>query len=400
MEGMEWATPSPVGPARRKVLRIIAVRAKLDGVGHYRVSIPALALRDRGHTVDILDSKPGKSMICSAWFAEYDVALLQNLVDPGWLEIIGKIDKSRRPITVGCIDDLVGGLDKSNPLWSEYNKARPHFVECMKRCDAMIFSTPELASHYGRLNPRFRIVPNYLDIPGFRNWDEPEKHLFPDRLVVGWLGGTQHVNDELPMREGLGAFLQENPDALFAFCGNRDLSRLWKKSIGIKDEQFRYLPGTEFDGYQSRISQFDIGVAPLRDTEFNRCKSDLRLLEYGAWGVPYVASDVAPYRRFHEQTRGVGGCLAASMQEWYDHLAGMSQNIVPTKARGACLRSLVREHRGHYACGEAWENALSSIVTGDVFGYCDTTAKVSRNARCPCGSGEKYKRCCFPSWGE
>jgi glycosyltransferase involved in cell wall biosynthesis len=40
----------------------------------------------------------------------------------------------------------------------------------------------------------------------------------------------------------------------------------------------------------------DIAIAPLVDNLFNRCKSNLRLLEYGAMGWPVVCSDVYPYR--------------------------------------------------------------------------------------------------------
>ena len=29
----------------------------------------------------------------------------------------------------------------------------------------------------------------------------------------------------------------------------------------------------------------------------------------------------------------------------------------------------------------------------------NTGAKVSRNDPCPCGSGKKYKKCCYPKFG-
>lgn len=400
---MERSPPSPVGPHWRKVLRILSVRSKLDGVGHYRVSIPALALRDRGHTVDILDNKP-TIRICNQWFADYDAVILQNLADTGWIEVIKTIPEGRRPVTIGCIDDLIGGLDRSNPCFREYELARPKVIECMGLCDGMIYSTPEIASHYAGLNRRYQVVPNYLDIPGLRDWDTQEERLFPDRFVVGWLGGTQHVNDELPMREGLKAFLDANPRALFAFCGNGQLSVLWKKSIGVSDDQWRYIkppgigePEGNFDRYQTVISQFDVGVAPLQNTEFNRCKSDLRLLEYGAWGVPYVASNIAPYRRFAGEV--FGGYLAATPEEWIGGLLALRDDREREKI-GGWLKQHVREHRGSYACGEAWEKALSAIISGEALQSCDTVTKVSRNERCPCGSGAKYKRCCFPAWGE
>jgi glycosyltransferase involved in cell wall biosynthesis len=40
----------------------------------------------------------------------------------------------------------------------------------------------------------------------------------------------------------------------------------------------------------------DIAIAPLEDNLFNRCKSNLRLLEYGAMSWPVVCSDVYPYQ--------------------------------------------------------------------------------------------------------
>ncbi|MBI4743223.1 MAG: hypothetical protein HY776_00055, partial [Actinobacteria bacterium] len=43
------------------------------------------------------------------------------------------------------------------------------------------------------------------------------------------------------------------------------------------------------------VANIDIGLAPLADTVFNRCKSDLKLLEYGILGIPSVASYTGPY---------------------------------------------------------------------------------------------------------
>ena len=162
------------------------------------------------------------------------------------------------------------------------------------------------------------------------------------------------------MKEGLREFLRQTPEAVFAFCGNRNLGHIWKKSIRIPDDQWLFLEGDEFDGYQTRISQFDIGVAPLRYTKFNTCKSDLRLLEYGAWGVPYVASDITPYRRFYEQSNGYGGFLASTPAEWTSRLTYWANNDDPRD--GGLLRQHVRQKRGNRACGEKWEECLTTIM--------------------------------------
>lgn len=59
-----------------------------------------------------------------------------------------------------------------------------------------------------------------------------------------------------------------------------------------------------------------VGIAPLVDNLFNRCKSNLKVLEYSALGVPSVASDVEPYSPASVITAGKG-----RPRDWIDALA-------------------------------------------------------------------------------
>jgi len=40
----------------------------------------------------------------------------------------------------------------------------------------------------------------------------------------------------------------------------------------------------------------DVAIAPLALHDFNRCKSPIKLLEYGALGIPVICTDIEPYR--------------------------------------------------------------------------------------------------------
>lgn len=42
------------------------------------------------------------------------------------------------------------------------------------------------------------------------------------------------------------------------------------------------------------------------------------------------------------------------------------------------------------------KNLLTKIF--NLFKNNQYSIKISRNAPCPCGSGKKYKRCCFPKY--
>jgi hypothetical protein len=43
---------------------------------------------------------------------------------------------------------------------------------------------------------------------------------------------------------------------------------------------------------------FDLVLAPLQDNVFNRCKSNIKLLEMGALGIPTIVQDLTPYKKY------------------------------------------------------------------------------------------------------
>ena len=59
------------------------------------------------------------------------------------------------------------------------------------------------------------------------------------------------------------------------------------------------LPVTE---YGLLYDQFDIAIAPLEDNRFNRCKSNLKIIEAGMKGLPIFVQNIHPYI---DDTKGV-----------------------------------------------------------------------------------------------
>jgi GT2 family glycosyltransferase/glycosyltransferase involved in cell wall biosynthesis len=81
---------------------------------------------------------------------------------------------------------------------------------------------------------------------------------------------------------------------------------------------------------RQRRQPWSIGIAPLADTPFNRCKSSIKMLDYAALGLATVVSDMAAYRDpacggFAQalSLEGVmtGGYFAADAAQWFHALA-------------------------------------------------------------------------------
>jgi hypothetical protein len=70
--------------------------------------------------------------------------------------------------------------------------------------------------------------------------------------------------------------------------------------------------------------RWDIALAPLMDTPFNRCKSDLKYLDYAAVGAAGIYSRVAPYQAGirHLETGWLADNTPAAWVEALDGLIG------------------------------------------------------------------------------
>ena len=58
------------------------------------------------------------------------------------------------------------------------------------------------------------------------------------------------------------------------------------------------------------------GLAPLENTEFNRCKTPVKYLEYTACNIPTLASNVVVYNQFHDNQE----IMLVEDDQWYNKI--------------------------------------------------------------------------------
>jgi len=98
--------------------------------------------------------------------------------------------------------------------------------------------------------------------------------------------------------------------------------------------QLEKIPGIDLLYYPSKLREcaFDIGIAPLIETGFNQAKSDLKIKEMAALGIPVVASNIIPYK--DSIKHGYTGFLANTGKEWYDMIELLIKDEVLRKRLG------------------------------------------------------------------
>jgi processive 1,2-diacylglycerol beta-glucosyltransferase len=201
---------------------------------------------------------------------------------------------------IHALDDDLLGLPADRP-GGPTAEQRAGLAALIGAADGLLVTTAPLAERLAPLNPRIAIVPNALDerlMPA--GWAHRLVSPFDPRPVVGYMGTFTHDEDLRLVATALRAAHRQLPHGLIfeIVSGLRDRSVLAAfdgipvRLIRLPPADIRYLP---FNLWFTHAGRWDLGIAPLVDTPFNRCKSDLKFLDYAAAGVAGIFSRVTPY---------------------------------------------------------------------------------------------------------
>jgi hypothetical protein len=102
----------------------------------------------------------------------------------------------------------------------------------------------------------------------------------------------------------------------------------------------------------------DIGIAPLRNMPFNEAKSEIKLLEYSASGIPWVASASSSYANL-SATWGAGR-IAHRPHQWLRHLRELVGSRQLRIEEGQRLYELSRTRDITHGIS-LWNEILSSL---------------------------------------
>ncbi|MDI6874894.1 MAG: glycosyltransferase [Actinomycetota bacterium] len=337
-------------------MRVLFYCANLSGSGHYRCVYPARALRRRGHRADW---RVGVSLNPETYDpvdTSYDVYVIQMAQHKGVLTLLRRLAALGK-VGLVEVDDHVRATPFYNPAFRAFRgrdgKARA-LEECARAADGVTVSTPELAELFTPLNPNTFPLPNCIDL-GDPAWNpRPEKEA--GRVVVGWAGSPTHLEDFRPLVPVLEALCRRYPQVKVAVGGPKEVFALLDQ---VPEEQKEYLPPVPFEEYPGMLARFDVGLVPLADNSFNRCKSDLKGLEYSALGIPFVASPLPAYRRLVEE--GENGFLCSHRREWFGRLSVLVEKEDLRRRMGRRAREIVeRRMSDHYA--PLWEGILETLI--------------------------------------
>lgn len=366
------------------MIKVLATYADNAGCGDYRVRLPAAAVNakagEHGVTVTTADHFEADATFVNGKYVIRHVALpkdtevvaVQRPVHAAMAGVLAWL-KSQRPdvgIVVELDDDLLA-VPTSNIAYSRINR-KSNALEnsdwlrmAMRHADVLTVSTPELARRYGHGVPTFVVrngVPAaMLGLPSRAIGRKRTSDQHGDR-VIGWAGYSGTHGGDLEVTSGaLAEFINPMGERSVTFrnIGPKDGVA---KALDVADDQVEASGWLPIDMYRVAMSELDIGIVPLADTRFNRCKSNLKALEMAAAGSLVIASALPEFEDL--QRSGMPILLARDRRKHWSGALTRALSMTDGELREFAQSG--REYIKRYATVDArayeWANAWKTAA--------------------------------------
>lgn len=325
-------------------MKIFAGHDGGSGCMYYRIKLPLEQLAAHGHDVTLASADTEKTRgITASTMAGHDVVVAQRFNKPGGVHI-WRETRTPQSRLVYEVDDDVFNITPEN--FQAYNLwQRPDVIDAathaMEVADVVTCTTQPLALKLSEFNSNVVVLPNH--IPGWVC--DIERHR-RDRPAVGWAGGASHGVDVGQIVSPVQRFLKRFPGWDFRLAGTdyRPTFKAGKRAVFSK-----WVHVTDDERGYFSSPDWDIGLAPVAPTTFNASKSYLKALEYGALGIPVIASDWYPYSDFVRH--GETGFLVKHDHEWLKYMSELATDEGLREKMGAAAREQARQ----YTIEEGWK---------------------------------------------
>lgn len=296
--------------------------------------------------VEALDARPEHD-ISAAWFTRADLEQSLGFIDRADVLVVNRtrydamvgrlIARARArgvpvlfdvddlifdPDYAHLIGDIIGRDLSESALWDWWFGEIARLGATLRLCDGAITTNAFLAARITAFAPWIvpRVVPNFLN----EMQEAVSRPIYQrkcdsgfardGRIHVGYFSGTRSHNKDFALAAGAVARLMAADRRIVLRIGGLlDLP----DSLTAFPDRIERFDLQDFVNLQRLQGEIEICLAPVQETVFTQCKSELKYFESAATGTVTVASPTFAFA--HAITDGDNGFLARA-HEWEDRI--------------------------------------------------------------------------------
>ena len=327
----------------RAMPSVLALPSNATAIGHYRVVQPFSELERAGWIQGRIDYS--SSDLIELEREKPDVVILQCRYTPANLKDMAQFKRFSSARRIYELDDYIIEPPKKNDHARNMPSNMRELVSgAIALCDRVVVSTEPLADALSHLHHDIRVVPNMLAASLWSGLSSQRQSSARPR--VGWAGGTSHRGDLELLLDVVKTLADEVDWVCFGMCPE-----------GLRPYIKEFYDTLSFARYPQKLASLnlDLALAPLVQNLFNDCKSNLRLLEYGACGFPVICTDTKAYAGYLPCTR----VQENTTEQWLEAIRMHLNDPLASYRQGDALREAVlrdyvlnEHHLQHWA--NAW----------------------------------------------
>lgn len=298
-------------------------------------------LRRKGMSCDIIYGY-GKKVYVNflAKLLRYDIIYFQKRYSKRDL-YLNKLARLLGKKTFFDIDDAPGGIKLSI-------EAEKQAVEMIRTSSAVIVGSHKLRDFAQNFNNHVYLIPSSI----YLNYYKPKREMRNrGYIILGWVGNGIVYKNDLQMLikplENLGEKYSIKL-TLIGALGQEEIYKNFGKLRNIQLEIIDWVSSVDPFAVPSLISDFDIGLYPLINNEYNLYKCSLKALEYMAMEVPVIASPVGENKIVIDAGRD--GLFASNTKEWEENISYLVENEAVRKRMAKLGRKKVEENYSTEVC--------------------------------------------------
>jgi glycosyltransferase involved in cell wall biosynthesis len=241
-------------------------------------------------------------------------------------------------------ENLIGDLNELRKI--ENNEKR---FACTVANSKLIVLENEVAKEKAQLfNNKILMITGPIDINRYKR-SSPK--VLSDRIVIGWIGSSYTTSYLDIVSSVIEKVITKYPNVFFKTIGASNNFRLSKNYIHTH---------WELNTEVRELQDFDIGIMPLPNDEYARCKGGYKILQYMSMGIPSIASSVGVNNSII--VNGINGFLVNNENQWYEMLVYLIENLASLNDIGSNARAIALDQFSYEINAPIWLGSILEIV--------------------------------------